>query len=97
MSLDMSVSGTMWFQDGSLVDIMGIGSVLLQTKKHGHKVLSKVYYIPKLKSSVVSLGQLEEGSCKIVIENGFCNVFDTQCSLLARAPRVKNRLYLLAM
>jgi transposase InsO family protein len=76
---------------------MGIGSVLLQTKQNGHKVLSEVFYIPKLKSSIVSLGQLEEGGCKIVIEDGFCNVFDVERSLLARAPRVKNRLYLLKM
>lgn len=43
----------------------------------------------------MSLGQLEEGGCKIVIEEGYCNVFDVEQFLLARAPRVKNRLYLL--
>jgi hypothetical protein len=96
-SLDTSVGGTVRFGDGSLVEIEGIGSVLLQTKQNGHKVLSEVYYIPKLKSSIVSLGQLEEGGCKIVIEDGFCNVFDVERSLLARAPRVRNRLYLLSM
>ena len=68
---------------------------MLQAKKTGHKVLTEVYYIPKLKSNIVSLGQLEEGGCKVVIEDGFCNVFDVERSLLARAPRVKNRLYLL--
>jgi hypothetical protein len=96
-SLDTSVGGTVRFGDGSLVDIKGIGSVLLQTKKNGHKVLSEVYFIPKLKSTIVSLGQLEEGGCKVVLENGYCNVFDVSRSLLARAPRVKNRLYLLKM
>jgi hypothetical protein len=96
-SLDTSVGGTVRFGDGSLVNIEGIGSVLLQTKQNGHKVLSEVYYIPKLKSSIISLGQLEEGGCKIVIEDGYYDVFDTERSLLARAPRVKNRLYLLKM
>ena len=96
-SLDTSVRGTVRFGDGSLVEIEGIGSVMLQTKKDGHKVLTEVYFIPKLKSNIVSLGQLEEGGCKIVIEEGFCNVFDVERSLLARAPRVKNRLYLLKM
>ena len=95
MSLDTSVRGTVRFGDGSLVEIEGIGSVMLQAKNHGHKVLTEVYFIPKLKSNIVSLGQLEEGGCKVVIEDGFCNVFDVERSLLARAPRVKNRLYLL--
>ena len=59
VSLDMSVRGTVRFGDGSLVEIEGIGSVMLQTRKHGHKVLTEVYFIPKLKSNIVSLGQLE--------------------------------------
>lgn len=93
-SLDTSVQGTVRFGDGSLVEIVGIGSVVFQIKDNGHKVLAEVYFIPKLKSNIVSLGQLEEGGFKIVIENGFCNVFDVERSLLARAPRIKNRLYL---
>jgi hypothetical protein len=95
VSLDRSVGGTVRFGDGSLVQIEGIGSVMLQAKQKGHKVLTEVYYIPKLKSNIISLGQLEEGGCKVVIEDGFCNVFDVERSLLAKAPRVKNRLYLL--
>ena len=74
-----------------------MGCVILQTKKNGHKVLTEVYFIPKLKSNIVSLGQLEEGGCKIVLEDGYCNVFDVERSLLAHAPRVGNRLYLLKL
>jgi hypothetical protein len=96
-SLDTSVGGTVRFGDGSLVEIKGMGSVLLQTRNKGHKVLTSVYFIPKLKSNIVSLGQFEEGGCKIVIESGFYNLYDVDRCLLARAPRVKNRLYLLKM
>lgn len=96
-SLDTSVGGTVRFGDGSLVEIKGLGSVMLQTKNKGHKVLTSVYFIPKLKSNIVSLGQFEEGGCKIVIQDGFCNVYDVERCLLARAPRVQNRLYLLKM
>jgi hypothetical protein len=97
LALDPSMGGTVWFRDGSLVEIKGIGSVVLQSKGDGHKVLTEVYYIPKLKSNIVSLGQLEEGGCKVVLEHGYCNVYDVERSLLARAPHVKNRLYLLKM
>jgi hypothetical protein len=96
-SLDASVRGTVRFGDGSLVEIEGIGSVVLQTKKEGHKVLTEVYYIPKLKSNIVSLGQLEEGGCKVVLENGYYNVYDIERLLLAHAPWVSNHLYLLKM
>jgi hypothetical protein len=96
-SLDASVRGTVRFGDGSLVEIEGIGSVVLQTRKKGHKVLTEVYYIPKLKSNIVSLGQLEEGGCRVVLENGYCNIYDIEQSLLASARRVSNRLYLLKL
>jgi hypothetical protein len=64
-SLDMSVGGTVCFGDGSLVEIKGLGSVMLQTKNKGHKVLTSVYFTPKLKSNIISLGQLEEGAAKL--------------------------------
>ena len=40
------------------------------------KVLTDVYYIPKLQSNIVSLGQLEEARCKVVLENGWLQIFD---------------------
>jgi hypothetical protein len=40
---------------------------------------------------------LEEGGCKVVLEDGCCKVYDVERSLLAHAPRVRNRLYLLKM
>ena len=81
-SLDTSIGGTVRFGDGSLVAIEGMGSVMLQTKKDGHKVLTEVYFIPKLKSNIVSLGQLEEGGCKVVLEDGYCSVFDSNAHCL---------------
>jgi hypothetical protein len=47
------------FGDDSRVDIEGIGSMVMQDRHNAHKVLTEVYYIPKLKSNIVSLGQLE--------------------------------------
>lgn len=37
----------------------------------GHKVLTDVYYIPKLKRNIISLGTLAERGCKIVIEEDY--------------------------
>jgi transposase InsO family protein len=53
-----------------------------------------VYYIPELKSNIISLGQLEEKGFKYVGENGRLCVFDQNRTLLISAPRTNNRLYL---
>jgi hypothetical protein len=92
--LDEGVQGSVWFGDGSCVRIQGMGSVVIQDCHNGHKVLTDVYYIPKLKSNIVSLGQLEEKGFKYVGENGRLCVYDQERILLISAPRVGNRLYL---
>jgi len=91
--LNEKVRGTMRFGDGSCVEIQGIGSVVMQGRHQQHKVLTNVYYIPKLKSNIVSLGQLEENGLKCTLGDGKLCVYDVDQSLLIAAPRTANRLY----
>jgi hypothetical protein len=94
MLTQLDEQGTVRFGDGSRVNIRGMGSVVMQDLNHGHKVLTDVYYIPELKSNIVSLGQLEEKGFKYVGEDGRLCVFDQERALLISAPRTENRLYL---
>ena len=50
----------MKFGDNSGVDIRCCGTVVFQCKAGEHKALTDVYYIPKLQSNIVSIGQLDE-------------------------------------
>lgn len=93
--LDTGVIGTVKFGDGSKVEICGRGTVLFETKSGEHKALTDVYLIPRLKTNIVSLGQLEERGFKVVLEDGFMYLFDRQRMLLARVKRSRNRLYIL--
>jgi hypothetical protein len=92
--LDMGVRGTIRFGDGSRVKITGLGSMVLKDRRNGHKVLTDVYYIPKLKSNIVSMGQLEEKGFTVTLGNGRLCVFDQDGTLLISAPRTANRMYL---
>jgi len=97
-SLDESVRGSVRFGDGSRVEICGIGAVTIAGKNQDHKVLSEVYYIPSLKCNIVSLGQLEEGGCRVEIDDGVMQVFERRQdqnqprAVLIKAER-RNRLY----
>lgn len=57
-------------------------------------ILSEVYYIPKLKSNILSLGQLDENGCKIIIEGGFMKDYDRLKNLIAKVEKQSNRLYM---
>jgi hypothetical protein len=67
----------------------------MEGRDHQHKVLTNVYYIPKLKSNIISLGQLEETGCDVRLNNDKLTVVDSEGNLLISAPRTSNRLYTL--
>jgi hypothetical protein len=54
-----------------------------------------VYYIPRLVSNIVSLGQLGEGDCDVHIKRGVLCVRDDKGRLILRVKRSTERLYLL--
>jgi hypothetical protein len=69
--IDLRVHDTVRFGDGSVTNIEGRDTILIKCKTGGHKALTGVYYIPRLKANIVSLGQMEEAGYKIVLESGF--------------------------
>jgi transposase InsO family protein len=93
--LDEKHAGSVRFGDGSWVQIRGRDTVLFQCKNGEHRALTDVYYIPELRSSIVSLGQLDEHGAEVLIRNGVLRIRDQDGRLLAKVSRSRNRLYLL--
>ncbi|WVZ83650.1 hypothetical protein U9M48_030778 [Paspalum notatum var. saurae] len=58
--LNRDVTGKVKFGDGSTVDIVGHGAITFGARGGGHQILTDVYYIPRLRSNIISLGQLDE-------------------------------------
>jgi hypothetical protein len=95
IELDSSITGSVKFSDGSRVEICGRGTILFRCLNGEHRALTDVYYIPRLRSSIISLGQLDEHGCKIKIEDEVLHIRDQERRLLANVRRTSNRLYLL--
>ncbi|WZZ65526.1 hypothetical protein YC2023_076896 [Brassica napus] len=55
------------FGDGSYVNINGKGSILFEAKTGEHKLLTDIYYIPELRSNILSLEQAIEQKCDVRI------------------------------
>ena len=78
----------------TIVEIQGRGTIMFQGKYGDQWVLSDVYYIPKLRSNLVSLGQLIEIEHRIVLDDDVLEVLEKQpVRLIMRVPRTLNRLY----
>src|SRR5579859_788977 len=92
---DENKTGSVKFGDGSRVTIRGQGTVLFRCKNGEQRALTDVYFIPQLRSSIVSLGQLDERGSKVLIKDGVLRIQDRERRLLAKVTRSRNRLYLL--
>ncbi|KAJ0970052.1 hypothetical protein J5N97_022929 [Dioscorea zingiberensis] len=85
--LDESVGGFVKFGDDSAVEIKGRSTVLFRCLSGEHRALTDVYYIPRLRSNIVSLGQLEENGCRVVLEDDYLRIFDrAKLSPKSRSP-----------
>lgn len=61
--IDSNINGLVKFGDGSTIKIEGKGSIVFDCK-NGERVFNDVYYIPKLRSNILSLGQLTEAGAR---------------------------------
>ena len=74
--LDSGIRGMVKFGDGSVVEIEGHDTILFVDKGGNHHKLTGVYFIPRLKANIVSLGQLDKVGCHISIKRGLFRIHD---------------------
>ena len=55
-TLDEDVHDTVKFGDGSLVAIKDRGAVVFRCQNGDQRALSEVYFIPSLRSNIISVG-----------------------------------------
>jgi hypothetical protein len=87
--LDFDVRGSVKSGDASGV-IKGAGSVIFAAVSGEHKLLTGVYYIPALRNSIISLGQLDESGSRVEIKDGVMRILDRHHRLLAKVTRGTN-------
>jgi hypothetical protein len=93
--LDSDVRGSVKFGDASDVEIKGVGSVIFAAESGEHRLLTRVYYIPTLRNSIIRLGQLDESSSRVEIKDRVMRNWDRHHHLLTKVTRGINRLYVL--
>jgi hypothetical protein len=57
-----------------VVNICGKGNVILSGRHGEHKALTGVYWILRLKNSIISVGQMDEGGSRVLIEGGVLQI-----------------------
>lgn len=96
-AINETITGKVRFGDDSRIDIKGNGSILFISQDGEKKLLADVYYIPDLKSNIISFGQATEAGCDVRMQGDSLTLHDGGGNLIASARRSKNRLYKVLM
>nr|GEZ85409.1 zinc finger, CCHC-type [Tanacetum cinerariifolium] len=91
--LDEKVTGKVRFGDGSYIQIKGKCSILIECDDEKQRIISHVYYIPDLKTNLLSLGQFTEIGCKVVMEDDELRLYVMDNKIFMKVTRQRNRLY----
>ena len=75
--------------------IRGHGTIIFRCQNNENRALTDVYYILQLRSSIISIGQLDVRGSEVLIKDGVLRIRDREQRLLAKVKRSQNRLYLL--
>ncbi|RDX83786.1 hypothetical protein CR513_35262, partial [Mucuna pruriens] len=97
VELEEKVRRNVSFGDSSKVQIQVKGTILISLKDGSHKFIKHVYYVPKLRSNILSLGQLVEKGYEILMKEN-CLWFQYQNSnLVAKVFMSRNRMFMLSI
>lgn len=96
-NIDESITGKVRFGDDSRIDIKGKGSIEFLDRNGEPRKICEVYFIPDLRSNIISLGQATESGCDIRMKDEYLIMHDREGKLIAKAQRSKNRLYKVRM
>ena len=81
------------FADDSSIPVMGKGMILVELKNGDQKYISDVFYVPGMKTNLLSVGQLAEKGHEMILRNGKLSIYDGKGTSILIAPMTKNRMF----
>ena len=87
-----SYKGSIVFRDDTKAPIMGKGDIFICTKCESYKFISNVYYVPSLKTNILSLGQLLKYGFDTHRKHDSLLIQDEAYKLIAKVSMSKDRM-----
>lgn len=86
VDLDESIRTEVRFADDRTIPVMGKGRILIKLKNGDHNYISDVFYVPNMKSNLISLGQLLEKGYDMRLYDMHLSILDEKGTLILKAP-----------
>ncbi|GAU39634.1 hypothetical protein TSUD_397220 [Trifolium subterraneum] len=81
--------------DDSRMAVKGKGNIKLCINGVVH-VISNVYFVPGLKTNLLSIGQLQQKQITVIFKNDMCKVYHDDKGLLFTTKMTNNRMYIVS-
>src|SRR5271168_5080774 len=75
-ALDQSVKSQVTLGTDSKISVMGKGEVKIFTKKGERKTIADVYYVPRMRCNLLSIGQRVQKEYNVFFVNDVCTIMD---------------------
>jgi GAG-pre-integrase domain len=85
--------GHVSFGDASKVRVEGEDNILIKLKDETQKFISSVYYVPKMKSNILSLGKLLERGYTIFMKDRSLYLRDKSNWLISQVEMTTNKMF----
>ena len=94
-ALDQNVKSQVTLGTDSKIYVMGKGEVKIFTKKREKKTIADVYYVPRMRCNLLSIGQLVQKGYNVFFENDVCTIMDRAPSkrCIAEVKMTRNRMF----
>jgi hypothetical protein len=92
--IDESFRETVKLGNNTKMSVLGKGRVRLLLNRNNF-VITEVFYVPELKNSLLSIGQLQERGFEILFKTGKCHIYHPQKGLVIQSEMTANRMFLL--
>ncbi|GAU22710.1 hypothetical protein TSUD_138340 [Trifolium subterraneum] len=79
-----------WFLDSGCSNHMGNVKLSIEGKVH---IITEVFYIPGLKSNLLTIGQIQQGNVTIVFKDDACKIYHNDKGLLFSTRMSANKMY----
>jgi len=80
--------------NNSSMTVMGKGNVRIRVNENT-QVITSVFYVPDLKSNLLSIGQVHKKGLAILIQHGKCKVYHPNRGLIIETTMSSNRMFIL--
>ena len=92
MDLDEYITSKVWIGDDKRLYMKGKGDILMQIKK-GPKRISSIFYVPKLKHSLLSVGQLLLRGFHVHFNEDMCEIKDKHDTLIIMVKMTQIKMF----